>query len=146
VSQWPIVLPAELSKRRVLFDEGRLAAALRGAKDGPLTLMIERAYATRSAKQNAWYWGQILKLIDGHTGQGIDDLHEFFKLKFNPHRVIVTDHNGVIVGDERIGQTTTRLNRMTFGEYCEEIRRWALDELSVVIPDPDPAWREARQS
>lgn len=39
-----------------------LSLALRGMKDGEVLIRIERLRATRSAKQNAWYWGVIVQM------------------------------------------------------------------------------------
>ncbi len=35
-----------------------------------------------------------------------------------------------------IGGSTTRMNKLEFGEYCEAIRQWAAMELGINIPDP----------
>lgn len=112
-------------------------------KDGEVTITVERKRATRSEIQNRWYWGQILRLLSEHTGYTVDELHDYCKLRFNGTTVCVTDRDGVVVDEQRIGQTTTKLNRVTFGEYCEAIRQWAAADLGVVIPDPDPNWRQA---
>ena len=112
-------------------------------RDGEVLISVERARATRSLLQNAWYWSQILRLIAEHTGYTVDELHEYCKQRFNPKRVAFCDHNGEITDERRIGRSTATLNRVTCGEYCEAIRSWAAADLGVVIPDPDPNWREA---
>lgn len=112
-------------------------------KDGtPLTITVEKKRATRSLDQNAWYWGVILKLLSEHTGYTVDEMHEYCRERFNPKRLIVQNAVGEVIDERRIGQTTTKLNKITFGEYCEQIREWAAADLGVVIPDPDPNWRE----
>ena len=113
-----------------------------GWKDGEVTITIERARATRSELQNRWYWGQILRLLSEHTGYTVDELHEYCKHKFNAKTVCIQDKDGVVVEEERVGISTTKLNRITFGEYCEAIRQWAAQDLGVNIPDPDPNWRQ----
>jgi hypothetical protein len=35
-----------------------------------------------------------------------------------------------------IGKSTTKLNKVEFGEFCESVRRWAAESLSIDIPDP----------
>lgn len=111
-----------------------------------LTITIERKRATRSLDQNAWYWSGILAALAEHTGYTVDELHEYCKLRFNPKRVLITNEQGEIVDEQRIGQTTTKLNRITFGEYCEAIREWAAADLGLVIADPDPEWRALRRA
>lgn len=114
-----------------------------GWKDGEVTIAVRRKRAPRSQPQNAWYWGQILRLLSEHTGYTVDELHDYCKQRFNGTTVCLTDSDGVVVDEQRIGKTTTKLNRVTFGEYCEAIRQWAASDLQVYIPDPDPKWRHA---
>lgn len=109
-----------------------------------LLITIERKRATRSRDQNAWYWSGILGALAEHTGYTADELHDYCKQRFNAKRLILTNEHGEIVDESRVGGTTTTLNRITFGEYCERIREWAAADLGVVIADPDPAWRETR--
>lgn len=109
-----------------------------------LTLTIERKRATRSRDQNAWYWSGILGALAEHTGYTVDELHDYCKQRFNAKRLIITNEHGEIVDEQRVGATTTTLNRITFGEYCERIREWAAADLGLAIADPDPSWRETR--
>lgn len=105
-------------------------------KDGPWTLLVERKHATRSLAQNAWYWSCIVGLLSEHTGFSPDEMHEVLKAKFLPKTLAVPDGRGEVIAEFVIGGTTTTLNKIEFGEYCEQIRRWASADLSVVIPDP----------
>lgn len=137
-----LVLPAEVRKGKLLMNAKRVTAWLKGRKDGPYTVTIERRHATRSTLQNAWYWGGILPAISEHTGYTVDEVHEYCKHRFNAKVVTVANEHGEIIDEQRIGQSTTGLNKLTFGEYCEAIRRWAAADLGVVIPDPDPHWKD----
>ena len=113
------------------------AAALKRMRDGEVRVTVERTRAARSDQQNRWYWGVIVDLLSEHTGFTPDEMHEVLKAKFMPKRLAVTDGNGEIKGEFVIGGTTTKLDKVAFGEYCEAIRTWAAEELGVVIPDPD---------
>ena len=115
-------------------------------RDGEVLITIERARATRSLEQNRYYFGVVLRLLSEHTGYTVDELHEYCKLRFNAKRVSFCDADGVVKDEDRIGQSTTKLNRVTFGEYCEAIRQWAAADLGVVIPDPDPHWHEQTEA
>lgn len=119
-----------------LRNRKALAKRLASWKDGEVTVRIERAHATRSLPQNAWYWGCILALLSEHTGYTVDEMHDVCKAKFIPKRLALQDGNGEIQGEYVIGGTTTRLNKIQFGEYCEAIRSWAAQDLGCVIPDP----------
>lgn len=122
-------------------------AQLARMKDCELVITFTPRRAARSDLQNRWYWGVIVELLSEHTGYTPDEIHEVCKAKFLPKRLAVSDGNGEIKGEFVIGGTTTRLNKHEFGEYCEAIRRWAADDLGVVIPDPDEGalWPGARK-
>jgi len=83
-----------------------------------------------------------VELVSEHTGYTPDEVHELAKQMFIPKRLAVADGNGEIRGEYVIGGTTTTLNTIEFGEFVESFRRWAAQDLDVVIPDPDPDWRE----
>lgn len=124
-------------KHREAFEQ-----SMRQFKDGEVSVTIARQSATRSEQQNRWYWGVVLKVLAEHTGYTVDEMHEYCKDRFNAKAITIVDANGEVKDEQRIGQTTTRLNKITFGEYCESIRMWAAADLHLDIPDPDPAWRE----
>ena len=111
-------------------------AAMPAFNEREVIVRIERARATRSLNQNAWYWAGIIGTLSEHTGFTPDEMHEVLKAKFLPKKLAVTDANGEIHGEFVIGGTTTRLDKLEFGEYCEAIRRWAAEDLNVNIPDP----------
>lgn len=119
-----------------------LRTAVRNWRRCPVTVTIERQHATRSLDQNAYYFGCVLALLSEHTGYTVDELHAYCKERFNAKTLILVNAHGEITDEKTIGQSTTKLNKVTFGEYCEAIRQWAAEDLGVVIPDPDPAWRE----
>lgn len=104
--------------------------------EGEFVLTIERRHATRSQSQNAYYWGVVAHLISEHTGYTPDEVHEFLKMKFLPKRLALQDRNGVIEGEYVVGGSTTKLNKLQFGEYLAQIQQWAAETLDVVIPDP----------
>ncbi len=120
----------------------QMRAVLKGWRNCPVTVTVEKRHATRSPAQNAWYFGQIIKRIADYTGYTPDELHEFFKKQFNARHVVIVNEAGQVVREDVIGASTTKLNKVAFGEYCEQIRRWAAENLGLDIPDPDPNWRQ----
>jgi len=118
-------------RNRKAFDE-----AMASMKDGEVIVKIERARATRSAAMNRLYWGVYVSELSAHTGFTPDEMHEVLKAKFLPKKLAVTTGNGEIVGEFVIGGTTTRLDKIQFGDYLREIKQWA-DSLGVVIPEPE---------
>lgn len=137
------------------IEDGRLKVNLRalevmretlkGWRSCPVTVTIEKRHANRSSQANAYYFGVVLNYLNDYTEQGIDDLHEYCKRRFNAKTTVLCDKNGVIIGEEVLGQSTTKLNAVTFYEYVERVRQWMRDDLGIVTPDPDPNWRDHRE-
>lgn len=141
MSDWPIVVPAQLVSGRLKVNRPRLAKLLARRKDCELELVIERKHATRSLHQNAWYWAGVIQPIADYTGYTPEETHELLKARFLPKRLAIADGNGVVVDEVVIGGSTTKLNKIQFGEYVEEIRRWAGETLAITIHDPLPLER-----
>jgi hypothetical protein len=118
---------------RKAFDE-----AMSSWRDCEVTVTIAKKHATRSQQQSRYYFGVVLALIAEHTGYTVDELHDWAKAKFLPKHLALTDGNGVIVDEYILGGSTTKLNKVEFGEYVESIRRFAAETLDINIPDPDP--------
>ena len=77
---------------------------------------------TRSNPQNKYYFGVVVDMISEETGNEPEETHELLKLKFL----------------KSMGKAnTTQLDTKEFNIYIEKIQRWAAQELSCVIPDPN---------
>ena len=134
-------------------------SAMQELKDGEVFVTVQRARATRSLAQNAYYWGVVVELISEDSGHTPDEIHEYLKQRFLPKRLAIANGNGVVAETEPkglfrrvaqflfghestapdtvvIGGSTTRLNKIEFGEYVSDIQRWAAEELDIVMPDP----------
>ena len=133
----PCTIVGVITTGRLVAPMDTLRAVARGWPDGDVTLTMKRKTRNRRLQQNRWYWGCVLALISETTGYEPEELHEFFKLKYFPKAVTLADGNGVICDEGVIGGTTTRLDTAEFGEYCERIRRFAAEHLSLDIPDPE---------
>jgi hypothetical protein len=117
-------------------DPARFHRGLRSFRDGEVFVRVQRAYATRTARQNRYYWGVVIDLISEHTGHTPNETHEILKQMFLPKKTAVQDRNGVIVAEFVLGGTTTRLTTREFEIYLREIKQFALEQLEVLIPDP----------
>jgi hypothetical protein len=109
--------------------------------DGEVAVTVRKHHATRSVQQNRWYWGSVVGLVADHTGYTPEEIHEIYKAKFLPRVMEIPGTSGEVVAEFTIGGSTTQMNKLEFGEYCEHIREWAASELGVNIPDPDPELR-----
>jgi len=138
VSDWPIILHAQLVNGRLKLNRHRLALLLKSRRDCELHIVIEKKHATRSLAQNAYYFAGVVGSISEHTGYTPEEVHEFLKAKFLPKRVTLADQHGELVEEVVIGRSTTTLNKIEFGEYIERIRQWAAETLDLDIKDPLP--------
>lgn len=101
--------------------------------DKPWAITIEPHKERRSLSQNAlmWKWiNEVAQYVHEATGQDSDDVHEFFKAKFLPPRIVE-------LGGEIIEwRTTTRLTTAEMSEYMNKIYAWVTTELGLLLPVP----------
>ena len=81
-------------------------------------LRIERDVPIRSLSQNALYWVYLAK-VELETGNSSEDIHEYLKAKLLPKRLIRIRGKTAIHEVETLG-TTTKLNKLEFGEYLDK--------------------------
>lgn len=93
-----------------------------------IEVVIRKARSQRSNQQNRYYHGIVLELLSQHTGYTPDEMHEICKYQFLKQG-----------GDGKFEyiKSTTKLNTAEFETYLENIKRWAVDILGLVIPDPN---------
>lgn len=96
-------------------------------------LRLEMPMPTRSLSQNALMWVYLTK-IALETGDDAEDLHEFFKSKFLPKRIVKIKGKENEHEVESIG-STTKLNKADFGEYMSKIERLT----GIAIPSKEEA-------
>lgn len=119
-------------------------------RDCHVTVRVQRRRRARSLAQLAWYWPVVVPRCttafnaDPKAVVKFDDAqtHETLKAMFmDPSLVQAGLIRGRILKGLAIGTTTRDLNTLQFIEYTERIVMWAA-ERGIVIPDPDPNWRE----
>ena len=94
-------------------------------------LLLQKEETKRTMTQNNFYW-VYLGIIEQETGNTAENLHEFFKTKLLPKKLI-TIHGKQGEHELSINKSTTELNKVEFGEYLEKI--CALTQ--VPLPDPE---------
>jgi hypothetical protein len=104
----------------------------------------QREYAVKVAKkadkrtlsQNRLYY-LWLNCISAETGNDVEDLHEYFKLKF------IGIHSRIIYGENVVRTySTTDLNTEQFTAYLDKVQRWANVEQGIILPNPDDMYWE----
>ena len=117
---------------RPAFDQ-----ATAGRKGKRVVLSLSEEKRNRSQRQNAYWWGVCVHLVSEHTGYEPEEVHEIAKKMFLPKRLTVRRKNGRLCGRFTIGGSTTKLKVDEMQEFIDRYKRWAAQELGVVIPDPD---------
>lgn len=92
---------------------------------------IQRYRNTRTNNQNRYYWGVVIPLIAQYCGYDDDEAHSALKIKFLSKKGIIPT---VI--------STTKLDTLQFIEYIDKVKRFAAEELNLVIPDPEEIWQD----
>jgi hypothetical protein len=130
-----------------------LAVTVLGGLDESIAwkVTIEPA-KTRSNAQNAYLWGVPYRLISDKTGYEVEEVHEYMLGRYfgwKDKRVPKTPRNPSGVESVPVRTTTTDehgkrsvMTPMVFSDYVDFIQRFAALKLGLVIPDPDPHFRE----
>jgi hypothetical protein len=85
--------------------------------------------ATRTAKQNAAYWGWIVRPVALYSKQSLNEIHRAFKAEFLPcERFVLADPK---TGDVKLERnlelhTTAKLKEIEFEHYMEQAREFAM--------------------
>ena len=88
------------------------------AEDGEYYLELKPT-GVRSAQQNNYYWF-IIGILSEDLGYTEPEMHEVLKKHFQI-------------------ESTKTLSREEFGEFIEQIIRWASIDFGIAIPDPHRA-------
>lgn len=114
-----------------------------------LELMIRRKPRERSSKQQGALFGLAYKILSEHTGFEIRELHEFYCGEFfgwveysvmgrkhsRPRRTTTTDEHG----------KREVVDTKVMADLFDYVQRRAA-EIGVMIPDPDPFWKETKRA
>lgn len=83
---------------------------------------------SRSQKQNAYYWGVVLKIMGDEIGYLPDEVHQLMGKQFlsyerSPGELFI--------------KSTTKLSTVEFEDYLSNVRRFAATELNIYVPLPN---------
>ena len=121
--------------------DGRLAFDLEPAyvfdtlANGTYTITIKRANEKRSIAQNdlMWMW---FTCIERETGTPKDDVYMYYCKKFLMKTIKVGDR------EERIYNTSSKLNTEQMSEFLTKIQVDAATELGITLPKPEDRFFE----
>lgn len=127
--------------RLVLRDEYSMRQFIRQHKGKPMLVTLEQMRNKRSNQQLRFLFGVAYPILEEHTGYTKDELHEIFKLEFNP--VIKTLTNKVTneTRDIVIGGSTEDMSTVDFMEFYRKIQQEGAS-LGCYLPDPNEDWSD----
>lgn len=146
-----------------ILPKGKRPRALHLAQSILETLPEDRAFKVtvdevkneRTASQNAYLFAVCYPMISEATGYEKDEVHEYFlgrHFGWKDKKVPKTPRNSEGVESVPVRTTTTDehgkrsvLSIPQFIEYVDFIQRFAAQKLGIVIPDPDPHFREHQE-
>lgn len=149
-TRWAAVAGVKLEQGRVRFlNRKRFDGQIRRFPDGDYTMTLERAVATRSLPQNAYYWAVVVPRVfealrDGSIAcvNSTKDTHDVLKALHLPHDLAARGRNGTLINGLVLGGSTKALGVLEFIDYLDAIVLWAGETLRIEIPPPDPEWRQ----
>lgn len=119
-------------------DKRRLIAQI-GAMSGLYEIDLSPRRETRSTQQNRWYFGCLVQSFVQYMNEQDyeittpEECHEFLKARFLA-RTVTDKRTGKPLG--RYVESTTRLTKAEFSDYCERCRTWLNEYFGIVVPDP----------
>lgn len=123
----------------VLDNERHFLGMIGTFEDTPkVRIIIEKERGTRTQRQNAYYWGIVLKYIGEYMGEREEDLHEIFKARFLKTKRVWRG------ADITILKSTSDLTSDEFGIYIDQVIQEGA-ELGVVVPMADKEYRVHEQ-
>lgn len=142
----PIIGTGRIEHGEIRLGRSVTDRAKRIKQDCEISITIEKLHATRSLLQNALWWAAVVTPIADHTGYTKDEVHELLKMILLPKHRALCDQNGEIVGEYVVGGSTTKLNKVQFGELIESAIKWAGETLGLVLEMPEDFDTRARKS
>lgn len=117
--------------------------------DHDIAVTAKRHVKQRTLDQNAALFAVAYPPLRDHTGSTVDELHQFMcgeyfgwvefelfgRTQWRPRRSTTADDAG----------RRAVLSRAEFAAFFEFVRQRGA-EVGVLIPDPDPFWREAKEA
>lgn len=135
-------------QRLVLDDQVFFHAAvkrMRGLQDGEaFDVEAHRVLGRRTSKQNAAYWGWIVRPVALASKQSQDEIHRLFKAELMPtERLVIADPETGEVKFEREVEagTTTRMSEQDFEHYMEQCRFLGMTTLGIDF-SPQGLWQQ----
>lgn len=118
----------EIQGGRVLWsDPEGVKAFVAGLENERVSISIEKWRPGRSAAQQRYYRGVVVKILADELGWEPEEMHEHLRQRF-----LLVEKDG-----RTFARSTASLNTADFGAFVDRVIRWAAIDLHIVIPDPE---------
>ena len=125
----------KVQKGQLLIDDEANFRQHISTLKGIVEITVKNWRSTRSNQQNRYFHGPILDLICEHTGYEKQEMKEILKSYFlKDYKTIKTSKGEEVFEYIR---PTSSLNTEEMCDFTDKVRRWAMKNLNVNIPDPD---------
>lgn len=102
----------------------------RELENGNWVFEVKKNRPIRSLSHNRYYWA-LLTIISTYSGEfDRDTLHEVCKNKFNGKMINLPKG-----GSERVGQSTSNMDKSEFSAYINRVKAFAHNEFGLIIPE-----------
>ncbi len=110
--------------------EPRFYSYLGSLEGQKVEVVVRKRRSKRSDQQNRYWWGVVIQMLSDHCGYTPQDMHDTVKCMFLSSNE--KDEFGLI----KIGSTAS-LSKDEFSLLTNKVVRWAAENLSLYIPDPN---------
>lgn len=104
---------------------------------GEYVVTVKRRRKIRSLSQNKYYWGVVVKVIGEYLGETKERVHDMLAALYLRDTIDLKNGN-----TELTVKSTAKLTTDEFEVYLKQVRQWAQEELSCVIPEPNEVTNE----
>ncbi len=115
-------------------DKKLLITHLKSLSDN-YVVEVKQNKNTRSMNQNKYYWKCIVQELAKELGYTVDEMHDALKIKFSSEWSQI-EYKDKLIPLHSV-KSTTVMNTKEFETYCEQIRIWALTDLSIRLRVPN---------
>ena len=130
-----------------------LAETIRRWKTGSASVTVKRERAGKSQLQLGYYHALVLPMIVEEQCGDPDDqeqtrqTHLELKARFlPPQRFEFVDKDTGEVFQRDMVPSLADLNTKEMADFTEKVVLWAAEFLGLVVPPPDPAWKQKREA
>jgi hypothetical protein len=105
-------------------------------KGHEVTVTVQKKAYKRSLDQNAYWWAVPVKILADELGYTENQMHYALLGEYGGYQIGPTGQPVPKIA------SSSELSRAEFTKLIEWVLDWAPTELHIVIPPPDPEWRQ----